>query len=111
MESTQSQRRVISLAGVAGIFRAVGGAGWLVVGLPSEVVIQPTGAGHSVSEIFWITIQVLLFLVRFRAGSTRLRLVSPFPEGWISLRRSSTPLKSARSPFCFPSRRWLRPLA
>lgn len=64
METTQSQSqgRAVSLAATAGLLCALGGAGWLVVGLVSLVMLQPTGAGYSVSQVFWILIQTLLLV-------------------------------------------------
>lgn len=64
MENVQSQGRLSTLGGVraAGLLCAIGGAGWLVVGLVSEVVFQPSGAGYAVSQVAWFLVQSLLLI-------------------------------------------------
>ena len=64
MESVQSMERARTLSKVrtAGVLCAVGGAGWLVNGVVSLVLSQPSGAAFAISEVFWIGIHVLLLI-------------------------------------------------
>ncbi len=64
MESIQSPGRARTLGGVrtAGVLCAAGGAGWVMVGVVSEVVFQPTGAGYAVSQVVWFLVQSLLLI-------------------------------------------------
>ena len=64
MERAQSMERTPTLGKVrtAGVLCAVGGAGWLVNGMVSLVLSQPTGAAFAISEVLWIIIQSLLLI-------------------------------------------------
>ena len=64
MERAQSMERTLTLSKVrtAGVLCAVGGAGWLVNGIVSLVLSQPTGAAFAISEVLWIIIQLLLLI-------------------------------------------------
>ncbi len=64
MDSVQSQSGARSLGGVrtAGMLCAAGGAGWLVIGVVSLMVVQPTGTGFAISQMVWILVQSLLLI-------------------------------------------------
>jgi hypothetical protein len=64
MGSVQGLGRDQSLGGVrtAGLLCAAGGAGWLAVGAVSLVLIQPTGLGYAISQVFWIAVQAMLLV-------------------------------------------------
>jgi hypothetical protein len=78
MESARSMERTCMLNKVrtAGVLCAVGGAGWLVNGVLSLVISQPSGAGFAISEMFWIVIHLLLLI-----GVVGLALSGVVP-GW-----------------------------
>ncbi len=78
MESVQSTERTGPLSKVrtAGVLCAVGGAGWLVNGVVSLVLSQPSGAAFAISEVLWIVIHVLLLI-----GVVGLALSGTAP-GW-----------------------------
>ena len=78
MESAQSMERTRMFSNVrtAGVLCAVGGAGWLVNGVVSLVLSQPSGAAFAISEVFWIGIHVLLLI-----GVVGLALLGVAP-GW-----------------------------
>ena len=78
MERAQSMERTPTLGKVrtAGVLCAVGGAGWLVNGMVSLVLSQPTGAAFAISEVLWIGIHLLLLI-----GVVGLALLGVAP-GW-----------------------------
>ena len=78
MESVQSLERARTPGTVrtAGVLCAIGGAGWLVNGVLSLVMSQPSGAAFAISEVFWIVIQSLLLI-----GVVGLALSGAAP-GW-----------------------------
>jgi hypothetical protein len=78
VESVQSMHRTRMLSKVrtTGVLCAVGGAAWLVNGAVSLVLSQPSGAAFGISEVLWITIQVLLLI-----GVVGLALSGAAP-GW-----------------------------
>ncbi|MBA4116976.1 MAG: hypothetical protein H0X71_11220 [Rubrobacter sp.] len=78
MESVQELERARTPGKVrtAGVICAVGGAGWLVNGVLSLVIIQPVGPALVISEVFWIVIQSLLLI-----GVVGLALSGAAP-GW-----------------------------
>ena len=78
MESAQSKERASTLDRVrtASVLCAVGGAGWLVNGVLSLVISQPSGAAFVAAQVFWIIIQSLLLI-----GVVGLALSGAAP-GW-----------------------------
>lgn len=78
MESVQELERARTPDKVrtAGVLCAAGGAGWLVNGVLSLVIIQPVGTALVISEVFWIVIQSLLLI-----GVVGLALSGAAP-GW-----------------------------
>ena len=64
MDSVQGLGRARTLDGVrtAGLLCAIGGGGWLAIGVVSEVVFPPTGTGYAISQMFWILVQTLLLI-------------------------------------------------
>ena len=57
-----ARSRTLGKVRAAGVLCAVGGAGWLVNGVVSLVLSQPSGAAFIISEVFWIGIHVLLLI-------------------------------------------------
>ena len=98
MDSVQSQSGARSLGGVrtAGMLCAAGGAGWLVIGVVSLMVVQPTGTGFAISQMVWILVQSLLLIGvaglsgAAPGGSEASLWASPLSGGWTSLRQRST---------------------
>ncbi len=78
MEGVQGLERTSTSGTVqtAGVLCAIGGAGWLVNGVLSLVISQPSGAAFVTAEVFWIVIQSLLLI-----GVVGLALSGAAP-GW-----------------------------